>query len=340
MKVKAIKLSQKNNELYLFTARAKDLWAMLQINERSEDKEDGYQRTLSVSRAEDIKKFIASGNPVAPAIVISLSQNHARFDDVNAELEIDDVSDAGWVIDGQHRLRGADLADVESDLPIELPVVAFIGLDDVSQIAQFVTINREAKGVPTSLYYDLLKHLPAKKKPAEVAKEKAASIAESLRKNNSSPFFEKIVVVTSPKPGQISLNNFVRKVYPLIVEGKGQFDSYSQMELIGIFDNYFKALKLVFPDEFSIGKNRFFKTLGFGAAINALSTVFNITLKDRAAFRVEDARATLEKISDFNFSAWDNIGTGSAAEIQAGKDLESSLRVEAGGNSNSTLTLF
>ena len=36
-------------------------------------------------------------------------------------------------------------------------------MDIDDQVFQFVTINRTAKGVPTSLYYDLLKHLPPSK---------------------------------------------------------------------------------------------------------------------------------------------------------------------------------
>jgi DGQHR domain-containing protein len=105
-------------------------------------------------------------------------------------------TDVGWVIDGQHRLAGAEVAS-RGGTDIELPVIAFIGLSEPRQVEQFVTINREAKNVPTSLYLDLLRLLP-NRKPADVAKERAADLATQLRRDEESPFFESIVVTTSP----------------------------------------------------------------------------------------------------------------------------------------------
>lgn len=326
MKFKALKFKQGPNDLYVFSAPAAKIWEIVEINKRTDDKVDGYQRALSASRAQDIKKFIENGNVVAPAIVVAFDQDKARFDEVHSELLVEDVPDAGWVIDGQHRLRGAELANEHMD--VELAVVAFVGLDVQNQIEQFVTINKEAKGVPTSLYYDLLKLLPRKKKPAEVAKEKAAAIADVLRKNRSSVFYDRIVVVTAPKKGELSLNNFVRKISPLLVENKGAFSAYSQQEVSMIIENYFEGLKSVFPEEFSLAKQRFFQTLGFGAVVNALHPIFLITHKETGAFRVKDVEKMLERIQDFNFSDWDNVGTGSAAEIQAGRDLEAYFRMK------------
>lgn len=324
MRIKALQFTQGNSHLYLFTATAKELWDVLDINKRTDDKEDGYQRTLSTSRADDIRKYVHSGRVIAPAIVVSL--DNTTFDSNSSELHIPDDPHTGWVIDGQHRLRGAELAQKEG-ANIQLAVVAFLGLDQVSQISQFVTINREAKGVPTSLYYDLLKLLPNKKSAADVAKERAAAIADELRKDEQSVFFNRIVVVTSPKKGELSLTNFVRKVAPLITDNKGAFFAYSQKEVTGIIDNYFTALKSIFPDEFAPSKQRFFQTLGFGAVMNALYTIFALTMKEASGFRVQDVERILIKGQDFNFSDWDGLGTGSSAEIQAGRDFETHIKI-------------
>lgn len=321
---KAIKLTQGRKDLYLFSAKSKDIWAFSSINQKTEDKAEGYQRTLSPSRAKDIKNYISAGNTIAPAIVLSLDEKKTSFNEATSEITIENFSDAAWVIDGQHRLRGASLLDEGKD--IDLPIVAYIGLDIGEQILQFVTINKEAKGVPTSLYYDLLSSLPTRTKPADVAKEKAADIGNYLRKNSDSVFFDKIVVVTAPRKGQLSLNNFVRKVYPLILENKGLFFNYSQQEFSQILENYFKALKLVFPDEFSTHKETFFQTLGFGASINALYSIFSITAKEKSGFRVEDIQSMLNEISNFPFSDWDKIGTGNAAENLAGRDFEENFK--------------
>lgn len=338
MIVKAIPFKQGSSTLYIFSASAKALWSVVEINKRSDDKVDGYQRTLSESRALDIKKFITQGNVIAPAIVIALDQNEVSFNEATGDLTINDVTNAGWVIDGQHRLRGAELAEI-NDFGVELAVVAFIGLDLQHQIQQFVTINKEAKGVPTSLYYDLIKFFPREKKPAEIAKEIAAAIADQLRKDSKSIFFDRIVVVTSPKKGEISLNNFVRKVAPLLLEGKGALSAYSQKEATQIIENYFCALKSVFPEEFSVHKQRFFQTLGFGAAINALFPIFSITHREKGGFRIVDVEFMLEKANDFLFADWDNMGTGSAAEIQAGKDFEAHFRSKVQDDNGTLLRL-
>ncbi|UDM06287.1 DGQHR domain-containing protein [Halomonas sp. NyZ770] len=324
LRIPAIQLKQSGTNLYVFSMPAKKLWDICEINEKTENKDDGYQRALSNSRATDIKRYILKGNAIAPAIIISFNDKKATFDPESKELIIDDTSDAGWVIDGQHRLRGADLASAE-DINIELAVVAFLDLKIEEQIQQFVTINREAKGVPTSLYYDLLKQLPVKSS-TDVAKEKAAAIADVLRKDPESPFYERIVIVTSPKKGEISLNNFVRKVYPLVADEKGLFSSYSQKEVTIIIDNFFRALKSVYPNEFSHNKQRFFQTLGFGAMLNSLYPTFSLVLKQEQAFRIPDIEKVLSKISDFSFSDWDRIGSGTQAEKQAGRDFETTLK--------------
>jgi DGQHR domain-containing protein len=235
-------------------------------------------------------------------------------------ITIPDQEDAGWVIDGQHRLAGAH----QSKLEIEIVVVAFLGLAENEQINQFVTINREAKGVPTSLYYDLLKHLPTTTSDADVAKQRAVDIAHTLGQDNSSPFYQRIVI-EAPKKGQMSLTNFVRKVSPLVIDKKGKFHTYTLFEQLNIIDNYYRALEHVFSKAFSGGDAIFFKTLGFGAAINALPTVFDLSLREFHAFRVEDAAKVLTKVEYFDLAEWEKLGTGTAAELQAGEDFRQEL---------------
>src|SRR6266850_3109180 len=170
-------LHQTENTIYLFKAKASVLYAALSINRRIEGKDEGYQRALSVSRVEAITRYILKKKPIPGAIIIGLDK--ATFDEVSRELIVPKGTDVGWVIDGQHRLAGAEMASREG-VDIEFPVVAFVGLNETRQVEQFVTINREAKNVPTSLYLDLLRRLPDKK-PADAARERAADLGSQLR---------------------------------------------------------------------------------------------------------------------------------------------------------------
>lgn len=318
-KYPCIEVEQGEHKFYLFEAPTSDLWNILEINTRIEDKDEGYQRVLSPSRVRAISRFVQNKNPIPLSVLVTFDD--AKISEDGKFITIPAKEDAGWVIDGQHRLAGAH----ESETNISLPVVAFVGLSVKDQIRHFVTINKEAKGVPTSLYYDLLKHIPEKKNVTEVAKERAADIADQLKRDEESPFFERIVVITSPRKGEISLNNFVRKVYPLIQEGKGTFHIFTQQEQGQIISNYYKALKNVFPKEYTKPGTKFFQTLGFGALMNALPTFFTICLSREKAFRVNDATKIFKQISHFDFTIWNNYGSGSAAEIQAGEDIKAEL---------------
>jgi len=315
-------VKQANIKLACFVMNAKKLWSIVEINKRDPDKDKGYQRALSISRVSAISRYIEKKNPIPNSVLISL-ENTTKISTDNNSLIIPNKKNAGWVIDGQHRLAGAH----ESQVDIDLVVVAFLGLSLEKQIEQFVTINKEAKGVPTSLYYDLLKKLPIAKSEAEIIKEKSVDIATCLRRDEESPFFGRIVVITSPKKGELSLTNFVRVITHLLSKKQGKLAIYNTNEQIKIIDNYFRALKNIFPHYFENGDPIFFQTLGFGALINAFPTVFDLTMTHYKTFKVEDISKILKKIDDFAFDDWKQLGSGTAAEIQAGEDLRNALMV-------------
>jgi DGQHR domain-containing protein len=314
-----IPLQQGTHKLFVFSASAKKLWSVVKINQRDEDKDTGYQRLLSASRLRALTRYVDSGNPIPTSVLISFDKKYASLSSDGRQLIVKNVPNAGWVIDGQHRLAGAHAAKKD----IDLATVAFIDLDDDAQVEQFVTINREAKGVPTSLYYDLLKKLPGKS-AADQAKERAADLASELKKDEDSAFFGRIVVTTAPKKGELSLNNFVRKVAPLVSPGK-PLHEYNTLEQAAILRNYFQGLKTVFPSKFGMS-SVFFQTLGFGALINALPTALNLSIKHYKGFTVANVAQLFGEIKHFAFDDWAKAGTGSAAEIQAGEDLKQELK--------------
>lgn len=324
LEVKAIDFGQSKIELCAFAMKASVLWGFVSINRMIEDKEQGYQRTLSVSRVKAVADYIEAGNPIATSILISLPK--ATFSSKSGKLTIPAGKDVGWVIDGQHRLAGAHLASQHGkDIP--LSVVAVLNQEVEFEIEQFITVNREAKGVPTSIVYELLKHLPSRKRPSDVAAEIAAELGGALRKDSDSVFANRVVVTSSPGPGQVSLTNFVRKVSPLVHPERGQLNIYTFEEQKTILENYFRALKIVFPGEWSKAKSIFFQTVGFGALFNVFDFVFKETMqRSKASFAVEDIVKIFKPIAHFEFSSWNAYGSGSKAEIEAGNDLRVDLQ--------------
>ncbi len=322
LRVSALKFTQSGVDICVFSMKASVLWGFLSINRRIEDKEQGYQRTLSVSRVKAVADYINSGRPITTSILISVPTGKFSA----GKLLIPQGKDVGWVIDGQHRLAGAHLA-AQQGTDIPLSVVAVLGQEVDFEIEQFITVNREAKGVPTSIVYELLKHLPSRKKPSDVAAEIAAELGSALRKDTDSVFSGRVVVTTSPGPGQVSLTNFVRKVGPLVHPDRGLLNIYTFEEQKSILENYFRALKVVFPAEWSKSKSIFFQTVGFGALFNVFDFVFKETMqRSKASFAVDDVVKIFKPVSHFEFESWASYGSGSKAEIEAGNDLRVDLQ--------------
>jgi DGQHR domain-containing protein len=145
---KALAIQQGKHTLYSFSEKAADLWSFVSISRREEDKDEGYQRVLSTSRVRAVADYILSENIIPGSVIIALDAG--KFNKGEGTLHIDAGRDVAWVIDGQHRLAGAHLAN-EEGVNIELNVIALVDFGEQEQIEQFVTINREGKNVPTSL---------------------------------------------------------------------------------------------------------------------------------------------------------------------------------------------
>ena len=332
----AFEVNQGGEWLYLFKTNASTLFASLSINRRIEGKDEGYQRALSIGRVESVTRYITDRKKTIPgAIIVCLDEG--SFDKKTSLLTIPSGTDVGWVIDGQHRLAGAEMA-ARQGTDIELPVVAFLHLSEKAQIEQFVTINREAKNVPTSLYLDLLQYLPHKN-PADAAKERASDIATQLRRDEGSPFFERIAVTASPKQGQISLVNFVRKIAPHVTRDKGLLGAYTEKEQVAVISNYYAGIAQAFSQQFKNKDSIFFKTVGFGAMWNVFQYVFSVTLKNELGFTVKDVIATLKHVQGFDFSTWAQYGTGNQAEVNAGEDFRSGLFAALDATDGSTTAL-
>jgi DGQHR domain-containing protein len=324
---------QGGRSLVMFGCSAKLLWSVTQVNQRVEEDEKGYQRAVSASRVTKIAQFIDEGNYIPTSVLISFE--HAKLSTDKNELIVENRQDAGWVIDGQHRLVGGH--DAQKD--IILPVVAFTDLSIEEQVSCFVTINREQKGVSSSLYLELLKSLPGNRNPNEDARERAVDLARQLKQDEDSPFYGRIVSTTSPKRGELSLTNFVRKVQPMLKQSTGRLVHFNDDERCKTINNSYNAIRQVFPEEYDSPNSVFFKTVGFGALMGALGVVLDITLSESKKFRISDAAKTFKRIEDFDFSGWRKL-SGSGAEAAMAEQLREALMGQARSSDGGTAIDF
>lgn len=317
-RVRAVKLNQGTENFFLFKMKASELFAISKINQRIEGKEEGYQRVLSPGRVKSVARYIKAGGLIPGAIVVSFSE--LQEDAVSGEVVLPGDDTFGWVIDGQHRLAGAYEASKDGT-DIELPVIGFVALSDERQIELFVTINREAKNVPSSLYLDLLNVLPKKKSEKEEIEQRITDIARTLNSDESSVFFQRIIFTRTARAGEISLTNFARVTRPLFLKNGGTLSPYTLTEQTGVINNYFRALVNSFPKHSKGDTSIFFKTVGFGAVWRVFPFVFNNALANHKASNVSAFTKIFAEISGFNFDNWTQYGTGTSAETQAGEDL-------------------
>jgi DGQHR domain-containing protein len=321
LSVPALRVTQGVHVFYAFTLKASVLWPLVSINRREEDEDRGYQRVLSTARTSAVATHIRGGNPLPNSVLIALDR--AAYNNKAGKLAIPCGQDVGWVIDGQHRIAGA--FEALPDVDIEFGVFAFVGVDTAFQIEQFITINSEAKGVPTSLLYDLISYLPSKVTPAEISRERAIEIAKAIRKTPGTALQNRIVTTTSPKQGQISLTNFVRKVQPLVHPERGRLRTNSLLQQEKIVSNYFDGFKLAFPEQWLKPDNVILRTIGFGAVMNVFEDVFDFTVAEQGGFAPKDIAQTLKPARDFDFQQWKAYGSGNKAELDAAQDLRTYL---------------
>ena len=315
-------VEQSGYELYVFKMKASLAWKIFSISRREPGANNGYQRFLSEARVSAVANYICDNNPIPVSLLVAIDEG--KFDKKKSTLTIPSGTDVGWIIDGQHRLAGsAEAAKKEHD--IELVIVAFLGLDERHQIQQFVTINDEAKGVPRSLLLNLLKQIPDKSLQ-EQANERAIDLARQLNSESKSVFFQRIASLTAPKTGQISDVNFTRKVAPLVHPEKGLLRIYPLIDQLGIIENYYLAIRDTFPEEFRRSNSVFFRTIGFGALMNAFDEIFTRVLSEYGTFKVADIKKTLGVISDYEVEQWEETGTGNKAEQFAAQNFLAALR--------------
>jgi DGQHR domain-containing protein len=300
---------------------ASKLYRLLEINRRSEDKREGYQRALSPSRVKSVERYIVAGRRVPGAIIAAFDRG--SFDPDARILTLPKDENVGWVVDGQHRLAGAFQASEEGS-DIWLPAVGLLEASLQDQIELFITINREARGVPASLYIDLLKDLPRVKSEREIIDERVSDIARQLNNEELSPFFQRVIFTRTARAGEISLVNFARIFRSLLDRTSGILGIYTEIEQEGAITNYYKALSIAYPEAWR--RDIFFRTVGFGGVWRAFPLVFTLTNSRFKGFTVSAIAKIFSQVGDFDFESWNQFGTGSAAEIQAGNDLISRIR--------------
>jgi DGQHR domain-containing protein len=235
LSIPVFELTQPVGAFFVGVVRADDLLSICRFDYRRMQNRSGYvdflgiQRELNQKRIGEIEKYVKTADACFPtSIVISIDEKCARIEDTQIVgtkiLKIFEFVDAQFpelsikleevasIIDGQHRLKGLEEANVAE---FEVPVSIFVGPDDATEAMIFSTVNLAQTKVNKSLVYDLFS-LATSRSPEKTCHE----IVVALDRMEESPFqnrIKRLGVATEGRFGEtLSQATIVKGILPYI----------------------------------------------------------------------------------------------------------------------------
>ena len=319
-KHKYLEFQQNGTTIYLLLLTAKEILTYFDISRRIENTDAGYQRIFSKTRVNSIKNYIEKENGLIPNnILVNLDKDKYSFDDNQITFNTTNESKVGLIIDGQHRVLGADKCKKD----YIYPVIAMKELDIKNQARLFIDINKTQKGLPASLIYDLFEITNQNNNELMALEDispegRAVQVARQL--NSIEPLLGYINMTGEGKKG-ISLAEFISNTKTYFNFENGKLMQFTYEEQCKIFNIYFSAIKNVFFNQWDDSNTVIFTTTVFGALLLAFGEIFDLTIQYKNGnFNTNSLTELLNTIADFNFK--ENRGAGG---IKAQQNLKNKI---------------
>lgn len=318
-----IKITQNNLNLYLFKLTSEQIHNNFVVSRRFE-KEEGYQRVLKETKVKNIKNYLDGKNVedypslLPNSVLIALDNIKYNNDDKSLIISDNEEGYMGLIIDGQHRSEGAYAHN--SSFP--LAIIGVEGLETKYQARLFITINDTQTSLPKSLYRDLFSLISDEEIDDVLLNSedleidiKAAEIAKALNSEEDSSLYKIIDLTGERQTGYVSLMEFIRNVKPFISYENGKFKEFTFKEQVKIIDNYFKAIKNVYKEEWEKDKRPLFKTTIFGGLFKSLDDIWDIVIREEGNFKIENIEKILNSAEIKNLEELSlNMGGGFKAQ--------------------------
>src|SRR4030042_5279768 len=200
-------------EFYVFTMDGKTIAKQVGVRRmtwhRGRFKTEGFQRALDMTRVREIANYLSNNPPIMPnAFVIAFESGAIEFTpfpnqkgqtqlgqlvirgkllEENGSMKaLPESQRIGYVIDGQHRLRGIEDSSVEEGT-FPVVVAAFHSVDTKFQLSQFYALNQTVPISP-SLLALLRKELGIELRGKEAHQRAVALVCDTLMQKPHSPF--------------------------------------------------------------------------------------------------------------------------------------------------------
>lgn len=259
--VPAVRMIQDGVTVYVAAVPAHVIAEIGVVNEYDPDKDatdesQGYQRAPSRQHASKIKTYLLDPTQkrLLPSATLLSSRTRLSFTPVgNSEMGELELVRPIYVVDGQHRSLGLQLAAEEDDTVGEFTVPAVIleAVDRNEEIRQFYTINKTAKGVRSDLADALLKSLGALNDPARQWLETAIDVAEHLNGIRGGPW-NGLIRRPNGSGGvvsQKSMTESLKQITSSVLRG------VDAVTVAAAVNNFWEALRTHMPDAFAEPKS-------------------------------------------------------------------------------------
>jgi len=299
LEIKAIKVEFNDYLFFVGAAKATDLFKVSVVLRADEDPENGFQRVLGKTRANQIAEYFNNGNVIPGSIVLSSKNNVPDYDNKQNMLKLHMDSEELLVIDGQHRLYGASLAEDN----VYLPFCIFYGLNKVMEVQYFLDINGYQMGVPKTLRLELQKFIAEEDSEEFILK----SLFDELESNPRSPLSGKMSR-TKSVAGKISHVSFQSGLKPIL--NRIPLNSFNIKQKKLVLLNFFSALEFILIDIFGDSK-KLSNAAFFQAIMWAFPDICHTVRTKSGNYKQEYFQDVLEVLGGINWE--ENKGTNNHA---------------------------
>ena len=284
----ALALAQNKHRFFFSTIPVQDLFPCCFVARRDEDPDEGFQRVLTESRAEDISKYLSAGSGSIPTNVVLSAQPDANlaYNSRSKTVSFNRVKGSFLVLDGQHRLWGYAKCPIQH----RVPVAIYEGLSRAEETKLFIDINTTQRGVPAALLLDI-KQLAA----MESGKEGLLrELFDKLQVDPQSPLHGKLSPAKSvtDKISRVTFNRAIGTALNSdIMRSLKTEDSYR------LIRNYISAFEAELSDSTALVRANYFE-----AIFEMFDEVLRATMTSHGQVKQQSIQESIRPIAKIDFS--------------------------------------
>jgi DGQHR domain-containing protein len=330
METQALRVRQKDKEVYLFALKAGDLLKRYHVDRVGVSNPDGYQRPLREARLREIMRYLDKEEGDFPtSILLNIREREGVA--FNSVSKVDEGVEKGilvipedktlWLVDGQHRLEGIKYS-IEKGLEwltnYPLLVSLFVGLERYNEMREFYVVNTRQKGVQADVAERHLTQMMAiegklrlveLEGKAKFRQARALRIVDALRQRKDSPWLKAIRF-----PGEVKSPVHLVRQHTMVVAVKEIFkdpfiERLTDDQLSDLIIAYWQAIRELLPEAFTNPDSYSVQKIpGIYAFHMIFPDVFELC-RESGDFSKERMKEVLGQMEDMKSEFW-NIDSG------------------------------